>query len=255
MNRIALFVFLLLLAGCNSHQHISDTYGPYHQIDSLMENGANPYDVASYLYEHSETLDQTYDFTDGEGYKVMTSADKDFRVYSILDWPHSSIYDVHNIFHYRNGRYDDAIHINADAGDWGYIVNIGMVKSGSKSYYILISEYESVHQGIYCTTMVSVYSLDEYIYNSLTREPIFITRDGRHLDSIEVSWADDLGFKSMDNLFGIAIDNPCDTKEIYIQVIDSGSGDALDQAIIYRWDGHHFTYAGILPKHFERKYD
>ena len=253
------FVLILsavLTVGCDGN-HVSNPnyYGIEHQIDSLIDNGANPYDVASYLHDNLDYLDVRVEASKDWNYTVSTSADGEFRVYSIIDWTHSSIYDVHNIFHYRNGKDDDAIHLKADAGDWGYIRDIGMVSSKDKTYYILVSEYETIHQGVFYTAMITVYSLDKYIYNSLTRESVFLTKSGRMTDSIEVSWRDDYGHKDDANLFGISVDDTKDTHEVYVQVIDAKTGDALDRAIVYRWDGKHFVYSEIRSMRIERKWE
>ena len=249
----ALILSTIFMVGCSRNSiNSSCGYGIENQIDSLIENGANPYDVASYLHSNRDYLDVKVAPSQNCYYTVCTSEDGEFRVYSIFDWPSSSIRDSHNIFHYRNGRDDDAIHIKADAGDWGYIRNIGMIQHGDKSYYILISEYYSIHQGVFYTAMVSVYSLDKYIYDSLTRESIFVTKSGRHTDMIEVSWQDDHGDKDDSNLFGISFDDAKDTHEVYVQVIDAKTGNALDRAIVYRWNGKHFVFAEIRPMRIER---
>lgn len=164
----------------------------------------------------------------------------------------STIYDVHNIFLYRNGEDEYDTHVKADAGDWGYIINIGMVISGHKTYYLLVSEYVSYHYGMYCTTMISAYSLDSDIYNSLKREPLFITKSGKQTDMIEVSWDDNGSNKDWLNLFSVSLDNSGNTHEVYIQVIDAKSGEALDKAIVYKWDGSHFRYSGLKPMRIER---
>lgn len=242
---------VLLLSACQIRpSNKPGKSDPSCQLDGLLGNCANQYEVAAYLSKNLEILDIPVKPSPYTNYTVKTSADNNFRVYSILD-PMSSIYDVHNVFLYRNGD-DYDTHVKADAGDWGYIINIGMVASGHKTYYLLISEYVSYHYGMYCTTMISAYSLDRDKYNSLKREPLFITKSGNLTDIIEVSWDDNGSNKDWLNLFGVSLDNAGDTHEVYIQVIDAKSGDAIDKAIVYRWDGCHFRYSGLKPMRIER---
>ena len=251
----------LLLAGallaCACHGGngpTPETYGVLRQVDSLLDNGCGPYKVASFLGSHPEQLDLPVDSL-AESHLARTSADGRFRVYSIMHWQNSAICDIHNLFLYRNGDDPDDVHLRADAGDWGYIKDIGMLRTGDKTYYILVSEYLSVHQGLFLTTMVSVYSLDRNRYDSLKRESRFRTMSGRLTDSIEVEWDDYGAEKSWDNLFGIAFDDRGDTREVYVQVVDSRTGDAHDLAIVYRWDGRCFAYQGLRPMRIERKED
>lgn len=255
MNR-TIFIILIastLLCGCRHYGQVDyTTYGPLRQIDSLCDNGANPYDIASYLYEHPESLDLDIGSTQSDGYTVMTSSDGEFRVYSIYDWPGLSFPQIKNIFHYRNGRYDDDIHLKVEVEDWGCISSIGTVKNEEKSYYILVSDYYSELRGTCCVTMVSVYSLDDQIYDSLKREMAFITRSGRKIESIEVRWEDYKGFSFPDNYWGISMDNPHNTREIYVQVVDANTGKPLDRAIVYKWNKDHFEYSDIRPMKIER---
>lgn len=237
---------LLFIASCGeNHDSISDAYGVERQLDSLIDNGANPYDIASFLYENPEYLDVPVVSSPDGDYTVQTSSDGNFRVYSIYDWPSSSVCEIHNIFQYRTGGYDDTIYLKADAGDSGSIKEIGKVSKGDKALYILVSDNYILHHGVYYTAMVSVYSLNDYMYDSLARESVFVTNSGQRLDYIEVFWQDEHWEKDDSNLFGVAIDNKEDTREIYIQVIDANTGDALDRAIVYAWDGESFVYAGI----------
>ena len=256
LHRVVVFLFsVLLMCACNSSKSTSSSqeeYCPSHRVDSLLDNCANPYEIALELSKHPfEVLSTPIEPSPYTNYTIKTSADGNFRVYSILA-PMSSIYDVHNIFLYQNGdEYD--VHVKADQGDWGYITNIGMLSNGNKTYYLLVSEYVSYHQGLYCTTMISAYSLNNEIYNSLKRESLFITKNGNLTDMIEVSWSDDGANKDWGNLFGVSLNRISNTQEVYIQVIDAKSGDALDRAIVYRWDGRHFVYSGLKPMRIERK--
>lgn len=254
MNRIVHYisitiVLLTLFTSCKDGHSGAVVYAPNQRIDSLLYYGANCYDVASLLYKNPDYLDVQMDSSSTSSYDVVTSSDGNFRVYSIFD-SSSSTYDVHNIFHYRNG---DDVHVKADAGDWGYITGIGTIRSGEKNYYILVSEYVALHQGLHYTAMVSVYSLNEYIYDSLTRESVFIPKSGRPIDSITVSWNDNGGDKDSLNLFGISMDSNNNTKEIYIQVIDAQNGDATDNALVYRWNGTQFVFSEIRHMRIERK--
>lgn len=251
---LSLLACSILLAGCKSHPYVAITnYGPFHQIDSIMDAGGNPYDVASYLHEHEETLDLNLDFSQGDGYSVMTSTDGNLRVYSVYDWSGSSFPQIKNVFHYRDGENDDDIHVKADEGDWGCISGIGTTKNDSKKYYVLLSDYYSEIHGTCVVTMVSVYSLDEQVYDSLKREQsVFWVKSGRHIDSIEVRWDDYSGYSLPDNYWGISMDNPHNTREIYVQVVDAKTGNPLDRAIVYRWNEDHFEYSEIRPMKIER---
>ena len=100
--------------------------------------------------------------------------------------------------------------------------------------------------------MVSVYSVDEQIFDSLKREQTFVTKSGHLIDSIEVQWHNPFECSLPDNYFGITIDNPKNTHEIYVQVIDENTGDPLDKAIVYKWNGRHFSYSEIRPMKIER---
>lgn len=247
-------VFTVLLVSCNISSHNEmPIYGPLHQIDSILDAGGNPYDVASYLQDHMETLYLNLGFSQGDGYSVVTSADGNLRVYSVYDWPGLSFPQIKNIFHYRDGENDEDIHIKADEGDWGCISSIGTTKNDSKRYYVLLSDYYSEIHGTFVVTMVSVYSLDEQIYDSLKREQsAFLTKSGRHIDSIEVRWNDYSGYSLPDNYWGISMDNLQNTREIYVQVVDAKTGNPLDKAIVYRWNKNHFEYSEIRPMKIER---
>ena len=249
LHRVEVFLFsVLIMCACNSSKSTSssqEAYCPSHRVDSLLDNCANPYEIALELSKHPfDVLSTPIEPSPYTNYTIKTSADGNFRVYSILA-PMSSIYDVHNIFLYRNGKDEYDVHVKADQGDWGYIINIGMVPSEKKTYYLLVSEYVSYHQGMFCTTMISAYSLSREIYNSLKREQLFITKSGNLTDIIEVSWDDDGANKDWTNLFGISLSNTSNTQEIYIQVISAKTGNALDRAIVYKWDGQHFVYSGL----------
>lgn len=107
----------ILFIGCRSHPNAAVTSdGPLHQIDSIIDVGGNPFDVASYLHEHMETLDLNLDFSRGNGYSVMTSADGDLRVYSVYDWPSLLFPQIKIIFNYRDGENDDDIQMK-EIGD------------------------------------------------------------------------------------------------------------------------------------------
>ena len=180
--------------------------------------------------------------SDGRPYEVRTSYDGNFRVYSFVNCP-SYWCDIHNIFQYQIDK-EDPIFIKADAGDDGSIIEIGMQKQESKTYYLLVSQNYIFHQSELIITMISAFSIDKSIYNSLKRESLFKTKNGKTLETITVVWDNVHGEKDYDNLFGISIDNPNNTREIYIQIIDETTGHAIDKAIVYRWDGKNFTYSG-----------
>ena len=242
-NPLPLLAAAILLGACHANGgHTPETYGVLRQVDSLLDNGCGPYEVASFLYSHPEQLDLPVDSL-AESHCVRTSADGRFRVYSIADWRSGSTCDIHNLFLYWNG--DDDIHLKADAGDLGCIKDIGMFRSGDKTYYILVSEYVAVHQGMCITTTVSIYSLDRSRYDSLKRESLFLTKDYRLIDSIEVQWDDDGTDEERGYPFGIALDDREDTREVYVQVIDGRTGEATGLAIVYRRDGRRFGDRGL----------
>lgn len=252
---IVVLLSVLVMCACNGRKSTSspqEAYSPSHRVDSLLGNCANPYEIALEISKHPvEVLNTPTALPPYTNYTIKTSVDGNFRVYSILD-PMSSIYDVHNIFLYRNGKDEYDVHVKADQGDWGYIINIGMVPSEKKTYYLLVSEYVSYHQGMFCTTIISAYSLSHEIYNSLKREQLFITKSGNLTDMIEVSWNDDGANKDWTNLFGVSLSNTSNTQEIYIQVISAKTGNALDRAIVYKWNGRHFVYSGLKGMRVER---
>lgn len=245
--KTVIFIQLILVALCTiscNGAHLRDRtkYSDSEKIDSLLDNGANPYDVASYLYENPDYLYVPIESTDESPYEVKTSPDGKFRVYSIFVSQNYTS-DIHNIFQYQIDE-QDPIFLKADAGDIGSITNIGMLKKGDKTYYLLLSEFYVFHQSVLVSNMISVYSVDDNIYDSLKREALFKTKNGNKLETIEVVWENIHGEKDSDKLFGISIDNPNNTREIYIQIIDQTTGHALDKAIVYRWDGNNYTYCG-----------
>ena len=94
------------------------------------------------------------------------------------------------------------------------------------------------------TSGITAYSVQSDWDNSLKREPLFLTKRGNLIDSISVMWDDPHGDRE-DYFYGVELDNPVDTKEVYIQVIEAETGTAMNKSIVYRWDGKHFVYSGI----------
>lgn len=248
--RLTFFALLsiLELGACGGNAGHETNYGG-NPIDSLLYHGANHFDIASWLYKHGD-LDIRVDSRDDWSYSVKTSADNRLRVYSFSD--DTRFYeDVHQIVHYRNGDDELDEHIRIVDDDWGLIRDIGMLTSGHKTYYLLVYDSVSFHQGMYCRSMISAWSVDNYEYDSLKREPLFITKNGRYTDRIEVRWDDGGGQKDSQNVFCVSLDRTSNTREVYIQVVDADSGDALNQAIVYHWNGGKFIFYGLRPMRIE----
>lgn len=218
-------------------------YGPGQKIDSLIDIGANHYDVASYLFKHPEYLNVIIKprmDSDIWRYSVNTSADGKLRVYSFLDdlgYPQ----DVHNIFQYLIDD-DLPVRVQADECNDGTVKTIGMRCLGVKTYYLIVTEYVSYHNCY--STGITAYSVQSDWDNSLKKEPVFLTKGGNLIDSISIMW-DDPHEDREDYFYGVELDNPVNTKEVHIQVVDAENGMATNKSIVYRWDGKHFAFSDI----------
>ena len=243
---------LFALGACGGNADYKPDFGG-DPIDSLLYHGANHFDIASWLDRNGD-LDTPVKPHEDCDYSIKTSANNRLRVYSVPD--QTCFYDnVHQIIHYRNGYDEFDEHIRIVDDDWGQIRDIGMVTDGHKTYYLLVYKDVHYHQGTYFSAVISAWSTDENEFDSLKREPLFVTKNGRHTDKIEVQWDDDGSFKDSQNVFGVSIDGTKNTRDVYIQVVDADTGDALDQALVYHWNGRYFVFSGLRPMRIEGSFE
>jgi hypothetical protein len=244
------FLCIVLLLSCSKSNTSSDRSLSGYTLDRLLSEGGSHYDVAAYLYRNPEFLQNTpRSFRDGGRLSYETSADGCFRVYS-MELP-GCYPDIENILQYGPSKYEPVLLLD-ELEDKGRVWEIGMNDSASKKIYLPVSFQHFCCGGEYLSACIRSFSIiyDETGF-SIQQEPLFKTKSGKLLDSIEVDWDDDCGERSSNNVFRIALDNPENTREVYIQIIDAATGEALDKAIVYRWDGSFFNYAGIIPKRIE----
>ena len=251
MHRFKLAFFLLssiLAIGCKnirSNYLLTDAneYGAGQKIDSLLDGGANHYDVASYLFKHPEYLHVNIEpITDDFiwRYSVNSSADGKLRIYTFLD-DLGYTRDVHNIFQYLIAD-DLPVRVQADECNEGTVNTIGMRCQGLKTYYLILNDYVSGHNCY--TSGITAYSVRSDRDNSLKREPLFLTKGGSLIDSISIMWDDPHGDRE-GYFYGVKLDNLENTEEVCIQVVEAETGTATNKCIVYRWDGKHFAYSGI----------
>lgn len=241
---------ILLLVSCSKSNSFSDCGLSGYSLDSLLSDGGSQYDVAAYLYRNPDFLQNSpRSFRDGGRLTYETSSDGCFRVYS-MELP-GCYPDIESILQYGDSEYDSLLILD-EMEDKGRVWKIGMNDSDPKTIYLPVSFQTFCCGGEYLSACIRSYSInnDETGF-SIQQAPLFKTKSGKLLDSIEVDWNDDCGERSSNNVFCIALDNLENTREVYIQVIDADTGEALDKAIVYRWDGSFFKYVGIVPKKIE----
>lgn len=212
-------------------------------IDEILENGGSRYDVAAFLLRNPD-----YEGSESDLYSYLKSGDGKICIYSICrEIVPAYIYQFDNIAHYKVDESEKDV--KADLDFYGWIQQIGIQKTGDKTYYLLVSNLHLTHQGEMYYFTVSAYSLvnDGSFFEP---ESIFKTKDGSTLQTIEVKW-DDFGYRySADNLWGIYIDSESNTKRVYVQLVDDEPGEARDVAFVYEWDGSYFVYTGRESAHF-----
>ncbi len=248
---IIIAAVLLALTSCGNHSASRLIYPPYFEqkaglpgsLDSLAFYEANHYDYASWLLKHPETLlHSPVEYSDSPYHCYTTSADRKFRVYSILDQERWSDTYAYNIIQYTTSDQFDDVSLSVETLTRDIIQQIGMISIGAKTYYLPITNLYVFHQGEYFRCSISAFSVTEN--HLLKKEKLFLTRDGRYLDTIDVEWDDNGGTLSNDDLFGIRLDSMFNTHEVQIQVIDGVTGEALNRTLSYKWDGRYFKYSG-----------
>ncbi len=246
-----LFVLVMLFSSCTGQRSsLSDSPLTAYQLDSLLGEGGNHYDVASLLYRNPDFFyNSPRSFREGGRLSYDTSLDGQFRVYSIELQGNYPFID--NIIQCGDSRSTPLLMMEA-IEDKGPIYKIGMHNDGHRTIYLPVSFQYFCCGGEYISAAIRSFSIirDSSGFSILS-EPIFKTKHGRLLDSIEVDWDDNCGKEPSNNIFCIDWDNPDNVNEIYIQVIDADTGIALNKAIVYRWDGIFFNYAGIVSKTYE----
>lgn len=246
-----LTIVTVLIPSCDAHRNTtSDNVITAYQLDSLLGEGGNHYDIASLLYRNPEfLLNSQRSFWDGGRLSYETSSDGQFRVYSIElkgNYPY-----VENIIQCGDSTYEPMLLLEEMAFT-GRVVKVGMHKDGELTYYFPISFQYFCCGGEYISASIQAFSISNTSEGfSIRSESVFKTKRGSLLDRIDVDWDDHCGEAPSSNVFCIELDDHESTNEVYIQVIDTDKGKAFDKAIVYKWDGAFFKYAGIIPKHIE----
>lgn len=232
----------ILLSGCCSQCEKADDREFNSPIERLLYKDGTRYDVANYLLENPDysddhDMESSHDFR----YHSIQSQDGKLRIYSIFEGcDEYGAYYFSNIAHYENA--DSLMSVKCDLDFNKRIHKIGIKKTPSKTYYLFVSQDSAFHKGdSFVYYSINVYSIDK---DGLMLKPDFVfkTKDGRILHSIDVEW-NDIGWRysDMDGQWGITMDSETSTNKIYIQLVDE-FGRAQNEAMVYQWDGRHFTY-------------
>ena len=239
-----LFIFYIITLlscrqGVNSER---DTDNWDSTLDSIACYG-NIYDLASYLSHHPEFPLSTECYS-SEYVEYMSSLDGKFRVYSILP-RRQSFPSFKNIIQYE---YFSGRNLKLEMMDGlGCISEIGICYTKDKIIYLPITYKYSILHGTHIVSSVRAFTLDKHTYE-LNRAPVFKTKAGKFIDTIDVLWNSRGGSLDAyeDDFYGLRFNIEPITSEVYVQVVPSSTGIPTDEEIAYLWDGCHFTYSGIV---------